>query len=138
MYEISKLCIPVDLISNTFWKWLYSFQIIHLKRFQLLNGRWVKSQKIVKFPFQDVDLGDYLVSRLQSNQSESTKLENASESTNHNTEALQSPGSHSSGAIKATNQKPNGTAVPVKGGYTNCSKEYCMKNHMNTEFQMKA
>uniref|UniRef100_A0A2R5LJ75 Ubiquitin carboxyl-terminal hydrolase 32 n=1 Tax=Ornithodoros turicata TaxID=34597 RepID=A0A2R5LJ75_9ACAR len=34
--------------------------IIHLKRFQLLNGKWVKSQKIVRFPFVDFDPTDYL------------------------------------------------------------------------------
>uniref|UniRef100_A0A224Z2Y2 Ubiquitin carboxyl-terminal hydrolase 32 n=1 Tax=Rhipicephalus zambeziensis TaxID=60191 RepID=A0A224Z2Y2_9ACAR len=34
--------------------------IIHLKRFQLLNGKWVKSQKIVRFPFKDFDPTDYL------------------------------------------------------------------------------
>ena len=38
-------------------------QIIHLKRFQLLNSKWVKSQKIVKFPFTDFDPSNYLVSR---------------------------------------------------------------------------
>ncbi|EEC09881.1 ubiquitin specific protease, putative [Ixodes scapularis] len=35
-------------------------RIIHLKRFQLLNGKWVKSQKIVRFPFKDFDPTDYL------------------------------------------------------------------------------
>ncbi|XP_077532279.1 ubiquitin specific protease 32 isoform X2 [Haemaphysalis longicornis] len=34
--------------------------IIHLKRFQLLGGKWVKSQKIVRFPFKDFDPTDYL------------------------------------------------------------------------------
>ena len=74
----------------------------------------MKSQKIVKFPFQDVDLSDYLVSRLNSDQSEPTKLENANESTNHSTDSheMEEP---VRGAREATNQKPNGTAVPVKG-----------------------
>jgi len=36
-------------------------QIIHLKRFQFHNGRWVKSHKIVKFPFRDFDPTNYLV-----------------------------------------------------------------------------
>lgn len=40
-----------------------NFQIIHLKRFQFHNGRWVKSQKIVKFPFRDFDPTGYLVPR---------------------------------------------------------------------------
>lgn len=33
---------------------------MHLKRFQLLHGRWVKSHKIVKFPFENFDPTDYL------------------------------------------------------------------------------
>ncbi|KAI0214877.1 Ubiquitin carboxyl-terminal hydrolase 32 [Lamellibrachia satsuma] len=37
--------------------------IIHLKRFQFLNGHWVKSQKIVKFPFSDFTPCDYVVPR---------------------------------------------------------------------------
>lgn len=39
---------------------LLFFQIVHLKRFQLLHGRWVKSHKIVKFPFENFDPTDYL------------------------------------------------------------------------------
>lgn len=31
-----------------------------MKRFQLLHGRWVKSHKIVKFPFENFDPTDYL------------------------------------------------------------------------------
>lgn len=38
-------------------------QIIHLKRFQFMNGRWVKSHKIVKFPFRDFDPTNYLALR---------------------------------------------------------------------------
>ena len=34
--------------------------IVHLKRFHLLNGRWIKSHKIVDFPFQGLDPTDYL------------------------------------------------------------------------------
>lgn len=40
--------------------WIYFLQIVHLKRFQLLHGRWVKSHKIVKFPFENFDPTDYL------------------------------------------------------------------------------
>lgn len=38
-------------------------QIINLKRFQFLNGRWVKSHKIVKFPSEDFDPANYLAER---------------------------------------------------------------------------
>ena len=37
-------------------------QIVHLKRFQSVGGRWVKSQKVVNFPFKDFDPTDYLAS----------------------------------------------------------------------------
>ena len=32
-----------------------ALQIIHLKRFQFFNGRWVKSQRKVRFPARDLD-----------------------------------------------------------------------------------
>ena len=38
-------------------------QIINLKRFQYLNGRWVKSHKIVNFPLQAFDPSAYLAER---------------------------------------------------------------------------
>ncbi|XP_075983851.1 ubiquitin specific protease 32 isoform X2 [Anticarsia gemmatalis] len=36
--------------------------IIHLKRFQYVNNKWIKSQKVVNFPFQDFDPTEYLAS----------------------------------------------------------------------------
>lgn len=41
--------------------WFY-LQIVHLKRFQFVNGKWVKSQKVVNFPFKDFDPTAYLAS----------------------------------------------------------------------------
>lgn len=38
------------------------FQIIHLKRFNYLNNKWVKSQKVVSFPVSDFDPTAYLAS----------------------------------------------------------------------------
>uniref|UniRef100_A0A6I8P7Z4 Ubiquitin carboxyl-terminal hydrolase 32 n=1 Tax=Ornithorhynchus anatinus TaxID=9258 RepID=A0A6I8P7Z4_ORNAN len=38
-------------------------RIIHLKRFQFVNGRWIKSQKIVKFPRENFNPGAFLVPR---------------------------------------------------------------------------
>lgn len=32
-----------------------------MKRFQFVNGRWIKSQKIVKFPREGFDPGAFLV-----------------------------------------------------------------------------
>ncbi len=59
--------LPPILVS--FWHLLMVFrlhcqfllQIVHLKRFHFLNGRWIKSHKIVDFPSQDqLDPADYL------------------------------------------------------------------------------
>ncbi|XP_068623837.1 ubiquitin carboxyl-terminal hydrolase 32 [Battus philenor] len=36
--------------------------IIHLKRFQYVNSKWIKSQKVVNFPFEDFDPTPYLAS----------------------------------------------------------------------------
>jgi len=40
----------------------FLLQIVHLKRFQFVNGKWVKSQKVVNFPFKDFDPTAYLAS----------------------------------------------------------------------------
>ena len=37
-------------------------QIVHLKRFNCVHGKWVKSQKVVHFPFDDFDPTPYLAS----------------------------------------------------------------------------
>ena len=44
---------------------LFILQIVNLKRFQFLNGRWVKSHKIVKFPLEHFDPACYLAPRKQ-------------------------------------------------------------------------
>jgi ubiquitin carboxyl-terminal hydrolase 6/32 len=41
---------------------LFVFQIVHLKRFQYVCGKWVKSQKVVEFPRKSFDPTDYLAS----------------------------------------------------------------------------
>lgn len=42
---------------------MYFFlQIIHLKRFDCVNNKWVKTQKVVNFPFKDFDPTAYLAS----------------------------------------------------------------------------
>lgn len=38
------------------------FQIVHLKRFNYVNNKWVKSQKVVNFPFKNFDPTPYLAS----------------------------------------------------------------------------
>lgn len=42
-------------------KFIY-LQIIHLKRFDYVNTKWVKTQKVVNFPFKDFDPTAYLAS----------------------------------------------------------------------------
>ncbi|CAH1641332.1 unnamed protein product [Spodoptera littoralis] len=37
-------------------------KVVHLKRFQYVNNKWIKSQKVVNFPFQDFDPTAYLAS----------------------------------------------------------------------------
>lgn len=37
-------------------------QIIHLKRFNFVNNKWVKSQKVVNFPFDNFDPTQFLAS----------------------------------------------------------------------------
>lgn len=36
--------------------------MVHLKRFDCVNGKWVKTQKVVNFPFSDFDPTGYLAS----------------------------------------------------------------------------
>ncbi len=50
-------------LPNRFLNVFIFFQIIHLKRFQQLNNRWIKSNKIVKFPMRKFDPSSYLVER---------------------------------------------------------------------------
>lgn len=38
-------------------------QIVHLKRFQFVNNRWIKSQKIVRFPRDSFDPSAFLTPR---------------------------------------------------------------------------
>jgi len=61
-------------------------QIIHLKRFQFHNGRWVKSHKIVKFPFRDFDPTNYLVpgSSHHDNHNNNTETDDNYSSSYHN------------------------------------------------------
>ncbi|XP_022251040.1 ubiquitin carboxyl-terminal hydrolase 32-like [Limulus polyphemus] len=61
-YYCSK-CKQHQLASKKLQIWrLPPVLIIHLKRFQLMNGKWVKSHKIVRFPFFDFDATNYLSS----------------------------------------------------------------------------
>ncbi|XP_068086711.1 ubiquitin carboxyl-terminal hydrolase 32 [Anabrus simplex] len=61
-YYCSK-CRQHQLASKKLQIWrLPPILIVHLKRFQYVNGKWVKSQKVVNFPFSDFDPTSYLAS----------------------------------------------------------------------------
>ncbi|XP_078535928.1 ubiquitin carboxyl-terminal hydrolase 32 isoform X1 [Lissotriton helveticus] len=63
MYYCSK-CKTHCLATKKLDLWrLPPILIIHLKRFQFVNGRWIKSQKIVKFPRKGFDPSAFLVPR---------------------------------------------------------------------------
>ncbi|XP_023612599.1 ubiquitin carboxyl-terminal hydrolase 32 isoform X5 [Myotis lucifugus] len=63
MYYCSK-CKTHCLATKKLDLWrLPPVLIIHLKRFQFVNGRWIKSQKIVKFPRESFDPSAFLVPR---------------------------------------------------------------------------
>uniref|UniRef100_H3BBL5 Ubiquitin carboxyl-terminal hydrolase 32 n=1 Tax=Latimeria chalumnae TaxID=7897 RepID=H3BBL5_LATCH len=63
MYYCSK-CKTHCLATKKLDLWrLPPILIIHLKRFQFVNGRWIKSQKIVKFPREKFDPSAFLVPR---------------------------------------------------------------------------
>ncbi|KAK7789457.1 hypothetical protein R5R35_012652 [Gryllus longicercus] len=61
-YYCSK-CREHQLASKKLQIWrLPPVLIVHLKRFQFVNGKWVKSQKVVNFPFNNFDPTSYLAS----------------------------------------------------------------------------
>ncbi len=94
----------------------YHFQIIHLKRFQFLNGRWVKSQKIVKFPVKDFDPTNYLAPRAPKGRTGPGRLSTANGATNHDTNANELASSPICCENSGKPQVPamNGQAIPVR------------------------
>jgi ubiquitin carboxyl-terminal hydrolase 6/32 len=96
--------------------WFY-LQIVHLKRFQFVNGKWVKSQKVVNFPFNDFDPTAYLSSvpkhtvvrhreleRLTVEGRDGDVIHSTSPPLNGGQEAIIAPDSNSE-AIKVDNEK---------------------------------
>jgi hypothetical protein len=91
-------------------------QIVHLKRFQFVNGKWVKSQKVVNFPFNDFDPTAYLASvpkhtvvrhreleRLRLEGGEADLIQSTSPPLNGGHEAIIAP--DNSEAIRVDNEK---------------------------------
>ncbi|KAJ8403888.1 hypothetical protein AAFF_G00347560 [Aldrovandia affinis] len=63
LYYCSK-CHAHRLATKKLDLWrLPAILIVHLKRFQFVNGRWIKSQKIVKFPREKFDPSVFLAPR---------------------------------------------------------------------------
>ncbi|KAF7647433.1 hypothetical protein LDENG_00172490 [Lucifuga dentata] len=63
LYYCSK-CKTHRLATKKLELWrLPPILIVHLKRFQFVNGRWIKSQKIVKFPRESFDPSAFLAPR---------------------------------------------------------------------------
>jgi len=67
IWKLPPILVSCFLIFNCaiyylIYNFYLTFQIVHLKRFQYLQGKWVKSHKVVKFPFKDFDPTDYLAS----------------------------------------------------------------------------
>ena len=59
-------CKKHQLASKKLQIWrLPPILIVHLKRFHFVNGRWIKSHKIVDFPHQGLDPTDYLAATPQ-------------------------------------------------------------------------
>ena len=54
-------------------------KIIHLKRFQFFNGRWVKSQQVVTFPLRDLNAMRYTVQSNGDEEEEEEEEEEAEE-----------------------------------------------------------
>lgn len=92
-----------------------------------MNGRWVKSQKIVKFPVTDFDPNNYIVpaapqvitttidAEFSSPNHQGDKLGNTNGATNHNTpaHAIMPPVSQKADGDIA-DPVMNGVAVPVR------------------------
>lgn len=93
------------------------FKIVHLKRFQFVNHRWIKSHKAVQFPCNNLDFTDFLAAipsetlirhrHLLSSQT-SVNGNAASDSASEDSDSYDSAPKHSSA------QLPNGRAPSIK------------------------
>ncbi|XP_060064706.1 ubiquitin carboxyl-terminal hydrolase 32-like [Ylistrum balloti] len=83
--KCKKHCLAVKKLD--IWR-LPPILIINLKRFQFLNGKWVKSHKIVKFPVEDFDPSNYIaptrkIDNKSQNSTTSTSSEESLNQSNH-------------------------------------------------------
>ncbi|XP_030632095.1 ubiquitin carboxyl-terminal hydrolase 32 isoform X2 [Chanos chanos] len=89
--------------------------IVHLKRFQFVNGRWIKSQKIVKFPREGFDPSAFLAPReaVQQSEQESQK-ESVAEELQRNDRGDSSLSSVSTTTVNSLPYNSKGTPGPVR------------------------
>ncbi|XP_041972370.1 ubiquitin carboxyl-terminal hydrolase 32 isoform X2 [Aricia agestis] len=88
--------------------------IIHLKRFQYVNNKWVKSQKVVNFPFQDFDPTPYLASVPQETILRHIELKNASKRRSSALLDIEDPISESDSDCEKENESPTEERVRSK------------------------
>ncbi|KAL2096161.1 hypothetical protein ACEWY4_008309 [Coilia grayii] len=92
--------------------------IVHLKRFQFVNGRWIKSQKIVKFPRMGFDPAAFLaprelVQRLQEESQRAAGDSSSSSSSSAASSTICSISSVSTSTVSSLNSTPK--ASPALG-----------------------
>lgn len=90
-----------------------TFQIVHLKRFDCVNGKWVKTQKVVNFPFKNFDPTAYLASVPQETIFRHKQLLENQKNTQHD---LESSCESNSGRILEENgdcEEENGKLVDI-------------------------
>ncbi|XP_066297333.1 ubiquitin carboxyl-terminal hydrolase 32-like isoform X2 [Branchiostoma lanceolatum] len=96
--------------------------IVHMKRFQFLNGRWCKSHKIVKFPMKNFDPSPFLVPRdpqkireLYRKELETHRVRTTSQETSMSSSSLHKAGSLSSLHSEGSPTK-SGKGSPIHNG----------------------
>lgn len=62
IWRLPPILVRYNKPSSHFTIAIFFSQIIHLKRFDFVNTKWVKTQKVVNFPFKDFDPTAYLAS----------------------------------------------------------------------------
>uniref|UniRef100_H2ZLM9 Ubiquitin carboxyl-terminal hydrolase 32 n=1 Tax=Ciona savignyi TaxID=51511 RepID=H2ZLM9_CIOSA len=97
--------------------------IIHLKRFQFVNGRWIKSHKVVDFPKTDFDPSSFMTKRDEENldveaQEITTSVDADPVATNMTTPQRTNNAKPTKPKPHITFEKnpPNGTSDPVHNG----------------------
>lgn len=98
---------------------LLILQIIHLKRFQFVNGHWIKCQRAVKFPLEGLDPLRYTVQN-GNGRASTPQSPHSAQNGNGRGSTPQSPYSSQNGNERSsTPQSPDSIITPVR----QCSTE---------------